>query len=349
MQPFIKTIFVVVLLLFCIIAFSNSYSFSNIDNLAFATAIGIDVSETNNIKVTFQFVKQSPNNESSNNDNKVVTDTVEAPSITSAINIMNAYLDKKVDLSHCKIIIFSEEIAQNDITNYIYSLMNDIQVRPTANIIITKCTANDYIKYSEPSLETSVTKYYETFPKSSKYTGYIADNTIGDFFNSLLCSSCEPLAILGDIKSSDSSDNLNLNKNNSNIIAGNSSITSTRRTENLGLAAFNYGKFVGELNVTDSICYHILQNDINSFLISVPNPEKENEFIDVYITQKSNPKIVVKIVNGSPYIKINCKLNAKISSISENSKYLNKDVLNSISNSCTNYLSTNLTNYFRSI
>ena len=56
------------------------------------------------------------------------------------------------------------------------------------------------------------------------------------------------------------------------------------------------------------------------FLISIPNPEQPDLLIDIYITSKSNPKISAKIVNGSPYIKIDCNFSAKLASISENSK-----------------------------
>ncbi len=59
--------------------------------------------------------------------------------------------------------------------------MNDVQVRPTSNIIVTTCTANVYIKNSIPSLETSITRYYDIFTNSSKYTGYVSNATIGDF------------------------------------------------------------------------------------------------------------------------------------------------------------------------
>ena len=347
MQPVIKQSFIVILLIFCIVAFSGSYAFLNIDNLAFVVALGLDVSETNNVKVTFQFVNLTPNNEGSNNDSKIIIDSVDASSVPNAINIMNAYLDKKVDLSHCKTIVFSEELAKKDITNYIYSLMNDIQVRPSSNVIVSKCDAKDYMKNSEPSLETSIVKFYQNFPKSSKYTGYVSDTTIGDFFNSLVCNYCEAHSILGGLKSSEtnSTDTADLSQTNSNIKSGNSPITAVRRTENFGIAVFKHGTFVGELDVIETACYHMLQHDVNTFLISVPNPEKEGYLIDVYIIPKSQPKIDVSIVNGTPYIKVDCKLSAKLASISEHSEYLNENVLDSISTSCDNYLSSNLRDF----
>ena len=74
--------------------------------------------------------------------------------------------------------------------------MNKVQIRPNANIIISKCLAKDFIQNSQPKLENLVAKYYEIAPASSEYTGYTADTTIGDFFNQFTCNTCQPTAIL---------------------------------------------------------------------------------------------------------------------------------------------------------
>lgn len=242
-----------------IIGFSSSYCSLNIDNLAFVSAIGIDVSDTKTIKVTFQFVNPPSTSEGSNQDSKIIIDTVDASSITNAINTMNAYLARKLDMSHCKMIIFSEEVAQKGLSNYIYSLMNDVQVRPTSNIIITKCSANYYIENSKPSLETLVTRYYDTFSDSSKYTGYMPNATIGHFFNALVCNYCQPYAILGGTSSSgntssdENSSFQNYSVNDSNIKSGSSNISGTRNTENIGTAVFHEDKLVGELDASETM------------------------------------------------------------------------------------------------
>lgn len=37
-------------------------------------------------------------------------DTIEAPSIDAALNLINTYSSKEINLSHCKLIIFSEKL-----------------------------------------------------------------------------------------------------------------------------------------------------------------------------------------------------------------------------------------------
>ena len=200
---FIK-IFIIILIVIFFISFSYSYKALNIENLAFVVALGIDSSDSKEIKVTFQFVNPPSTSEGTNQESKVFQDTVDCNSIPNAINIMNSYLARKIDLSHCRNIVFSEEIAKNGISNHIYTLMNDIQVRPTSNIIVTTCSANEYIKNSKPSLETSITRYYDIFPNSGHYTGYVSNASIGNFYNALVCNSCEPYTILGGVSSASS-------------------------------------------------------------------------------------------------------------------------------------------------
>ena len=61
-----KKILIITIIVIFIIAFSASYNYSNIDSLAFVVAMGIDVSETKALKVTFQFVTPPSTNEGSN-------------------------------------------------------------------------------------------------------------------------------------------------------------------------------------------------------------------------------------------------------------------------------------------
>ena len=345
MKNIIKKSFIITLIIIFFTAFSNSYEALNIDNLALVVALGIDSTNTDKIKVTFQFVNPPSTSEGSNQETKILEDAVEATSIPNAINIMNSYLARKLDLSLCRNIIFSEEIAQKGISIYIYTLMNDVQVRPTSNIIVTTCTANLYIKKSIPSLETSITRYYDIFTNSSKYTGYVSNATIGDFYNSLVCNSWEPYSILGGVSYSKANSSESNNSNDSEIKSGSSPISGTRSAENIGMAAFKHDKLSGELTSMETVCFHILRNNLNSFLISIPNPSDKNSNLDILIIPKDKTKINVNIINNSPFIKINTTFNAKIYSIDENSDYLNSNRLSAIETSCNKYLENIISDY----
>ncbi len=336
-------LFIIILVIIFVTSFSASYNSLNIDNLAFVIALGIDKSETNELEVTFQFSAVDPSSEGTLST-KPVFNTVQCSSITNGINMMNAYLDRKVNLSHCKLIVFSEELAKDGIADEIYSLINETQVRPSSNIVVSKCNSKYYIENSIPALESLVTKYYQIFPNTSEYTGYTCNATIGDFFNNISSNYSDPYAILGGINDSDTSSSSGTT-NDSTIKSNETPITGTRKTQNIGLAVFDNDKLVGELNAIETACFLNIEKKIDTFLISIPNPEILDNKIDIYLTPNTTHNIDVSIVNGAPYIKIKLKFSGKIYSMTRDAQYLDNKILDKISSSCNTYLESQFSNY----
>ena len=117
MTKIIKNIFILLVVLVFLLAFAPSYSSLNIDNLAYVIAIGIDSGENEKFKITFQFTTGAATSESGSSGEKspIIVNSVEANSIDSAINMMDAYMARELNLSHCRLFIFSEEVAANGI------------------------------------------------------------------------------------------------------------------------------------------------------------------------------------------------------------------------------------------
>ncbi len=339
----LKRIIIIIIIVIFIFSFSSSYDSLNIDNLAFVVALGIDKSTENKFNITFEFIVPKPSSEGAS-ETEPVLESVECSSITNGINIMNSYLGKKINLSHCKLIIFSEELAKEGISDEIYSLINEVQVRPSANIVVSKCNTKYYIENSVPSLENLVPKYYDIFPNTSDYTGYTCNATIGDFFNSLICNYCDPYAILGGVSSSETNSQAET-LDDASIKSTETPITGGRLAQNIGLAVFNNDKLVGELNAIETVCFLSIKKEVHSFLISIVDPQDSNSKIDIYITPNSTHKIDVDFVNGTPYIKIKLDFSGKIYSMSKDSHYLDADVLDAISSSCNSYLESQFSSY----
>jgi spore germination protein KC len=198
-KGFIKFIFAITIIIIFMYAFSASYSANNIDNISYVTALGVDLGEEDNsIIVTFEFTDVSNfSSESSSKSDSPIIDTVTSTSINSAINLLNSYVGKGINMSHCKVIVISQNLAEKGIKSEITELMNNIQIRPTTNLIISKCTATEYLQNSTSALEKVLTKYYDIFPNSSEYTGYTSNIQIGKFYKCLTDTNCGNLAILG--------------------------------------------------------------------------------------------------------------------------------------------------------
>ena len=348
MNRIIRNTFIFIVIIVFMLAFTPSYTSLNIDNLAYVVALGIDKGDTEKFKISFQFTTGSSGGESGSSSEKspLILNSVEASSIDSAINLMNSYMARELNLSHCKVIVFSEEIATGGISNEIYTLANNAQIRPSSNIIISKSGAKNYIENATPVLENLVTKYYEIFPNSNKYTGYVYNVTLGDFFNQLVCHTCEPFAILGGVNNNSSNtENTNQSSTVSNLKSTNTTFSGQEGAENIGIAVFKEDKLVGELTALETLCLSIIKGDVNSFLITITNPENKDEQIDLMMYPVNGKKIKVEIVNNSPYITFESKFTGRIYSMKKDAKYLDSSVLKRISEEVNRYLEEVMTQY----
>lgn len=72
----------------------------------------------NNLKVSFQIAIPSKtassggsSSSSSSDSPDSVIDSIECPSVEYAISLANGYISKRLNLSHCKVLVVSEGVA----------------------------------------------------------------------------------------------------------------------------------------------------------------------------------------------------------------------------------------------
>ena len=294
-----RRIIVILLSIFIIIfALSGAYNSQNIDRLAYVIAIGLDKGENEPLKLSIQLSKPGNTNSASSqsSDNNIVN-SVECSSIESGLNLFDSYISRKINLLHCKVVVISEELATQGISDYIYTLLNSVEVSPHANVIISKSGSEDFLNSSQPILESLASNYYEIALSSSEYTGYTENITLINFFSDYVDTFQEPVAILGavnsektnglsNLKNDDSTDSTSDINKDSSYIAGETPISSKDNIENMGLAVFHKDKIVGELNGLESIFHLIISNKLESCNISIPNPLGDSESIDVNLILK---------------------------------------------------------------
>ena len=207
------------LLLICsitIFLFTGCSSSRGIEDKAYAIALGIDTSDTHDLKISIQFAvlnsseSSSSSSGSSSSDNSTIL-SVDCSSIDSGISLINSYISKQVNLSHCKAVIISEEYSSSGISDVIYTLVNNIELRPDCSIIISKCDAYDFLENSKPVFESNPAEYFEQNFNSSEYTGYLDNVTLADFYYNILNTSSNASAILAGINTKETQSRVNPN------------------------------------------------------------------------------------------------------------------------------------------
>lgn len=321
---FHKILVIVLVIILLVFSSTNSKSVYTIDNCAYVIGIGIDISNNTEIKLSLQIAipssgSNSESSSSSSQSSSFIISTVECNTIESGINMVNSLISKKVNLSYCKVVVFSEEIASKGIINYVATLINDVEVRPYCNIIVSKCEAKYFLQNSKPSLEELSSNYYKVEQFSESSTGYTKQITILDFYNAYYDTFCEPSAILG------------------NVSVDNS-------IETLGLAVFHSETLVGEISAYECIYHLIISNKFKTTILNIPSPFNDSDYIAIYISN-THSKNKVKIINGSPYITCNVSLNARIHTSTFNSNYMSKNNLKTLEEYANSFIKSNIEDY----
>ncbi len=230
-----------------------------------------------------------------------------------------------------------------------YTLTNNIDVRPDCNVLISRSTAYDFLSNSKSEIESITAKYYEIIASSSRYTGYTSNITLSDVFNGISDTFGEASAILGSITESNKS-NVDLSTNN-DTISGETTANlkndtqASSKIDVVGLAVFKDDKLAGELTAIETVCHLIITNELEECIISIPSPFDSDSVIDLYVNIQKNTKNKVEIINGSPYISCDVKLDARILSADENSNYFEKENLELIKAYANSYMKNQIENY----
>ena len=343
-----KILCLILILSMCMFSLTGCYDAKGIENLSYAIAIGLDKGENNVLKLSIQFATPSTisgNSEGSSQSDTTTITSIECSSISSGINLINSYISKQVNLAHCKVIVISEELACDGVSEYIYTLVDNVQIRPNCNVVVSRCDAINFLENAKPTLEKLTARYYEAALRSSEYTGYTSDIQLNDFYSALKSTTTQPLAILAGVNTEQTHlTDTNTNKFNIDSIykANQTPIQDKTSLECMGLAVFNHDTLVGELDAIESLCYAIVSNKLENGMITIPNPDSDDKSVDIYISPRKNTNIKVEAVNNAPYITIDVYLNGYIGSFDAQSDYSSIDTLQLVSESVDKYLKSQI-------
>ncbi len=145
--------------------------------------------------------------------------------------------------------------------------------------------------------------------------------------------------------SSDSSSSSSSSEGSSKEESSSGILPADNGVENIGLAVFKGDKLVGKLSKTETLSNLIITDKLKSCRLSIPDPDDQSKAIDFYLTADSGRKIDVSILNGTPYIKFQVKMNGRISSINQISEHISEERINKIEEAVSHYLKIHLLNY----
>ena len=163
--------FLIIILTLCTFLLTGCYNKKELDNLAYVIALGADVGSGDELNITYQIavpIKISSDSGKTGEEN-YITHTVTANSLYTGNSKVNSLTSKEVNLSHVKLIVYSEELAKQDLSGHINSLVSNVAIRPKTTVALCKGKAKDFLENITPNLEASPARYYELLFESQKY------------------------------------------------------------------------------------------------------------------------------------------------------------------------------------
>lgn len=316
----------IILMLFIPFILNGCYDRFEVDDLAYVIAIGADVGENDQIDITYQIaVPLKITGENSETGKETYTTyTVTAPSLSIGNNKINTQISKEVNLSHVKIIVYSEELARQDISGHMNVFLSQSDIRPKANFLVCKGRAQDLLEKVSPKLEESPARYYELLFNSSNYTGDTANSELVHFYTS--------------------AQSIDRNGFGTYIKLSEESGEESELTQD-GLAVFKGSKMVGILDTSHVISHLILTNNLKRTGFAVPDFKEKNNVISVHLVQRDTPSIKVNTDENYPQIKIEIKLEAHLFSSGSAIDFHDSDNVKKLESELNNALKKNIEEY----
>lgn len=319
-----KYICFALILIFLLFTLTGCYDSTGIEDFYYIVAMGIDIADNDLINLSVQTAKPTSSSDSStaqSNEYKIYN--VDCESIESGINILNNYLNKKINLSHCSAIVFSEDIAKEGVKNYINILGNDTEIRPDCNLIISSSTAYDVLNKVSNSGGDFSSRLYEYILNSVDYTGYTVDSTFSDFFARINSHQTQATAIYA--------------------------LVNEETVQNSGAAVFKDDVMVGTISPSQTVAHLIVTNELDSCMISIDNPFHEGNVIDLNLRKITTPNIDVNLINNTPFISIQVDIEASINSSGEQFDYTILENIKLVEKSTSEYLESLINEYLYTI
>ena len=300
----IKKIIYILLSVTIMLTLSSCYDSTEVDDMIYVLAIGID--EINAPDNLYTFQAAVPLNISSGvetgfaeSEEKTTVQniSVEAKDLFAALESANRKLAKEINVSHCKIVLFPDNSSVALIKDNIINIKNYNEFSPDTLIAFCENKAIDYLDNISSPFEKNPARYYDIF-FDKMFSLQSSSTKISDFEKHKTLTT--PL----------------LSKN------------STSKT----LIISNYNK-VATLSENETFALNSITGKLNNGYITA-----ENDKISAIIYKTSPPKIKVNTQNSYAHFEITLNFQGKIFANSPDYTKTKAKLEQHIKNQCLNLL-----------
>ncbi|PAB56352.1 Ger(x)C family spore germination protein [Anaeromicrobium sediminis] len=272
---------------------TGCWSKREINELAIATAIGIDKSEEGYL-VTVQLINPGEvASEKTSTRTAVTTYRTSGETILEALRRLTVETPRKIYMAHLRLLIYGEELAEEGIGETLDYFSRDHELRTDFYILVAKDTkAEKLLNVLTPVEQIPANKIFSSLEMSQKSWGPTHHVQLDELINSLVSKGKNPVltgvSIKGEKEVGMSTKNLER-------------VQPSTIVEITNIGGFRKDKLVGWLNEEESKGYNYIIGKVKSTIVVVSSNEKEKIAIELI---RTNTKVKGKVEDGEPKIDV---------------------------------------------
>lgn len=306
------------------------------DEVAFVISVGIDKGEDKDLLVSYRIAvpqAMAAGADGGGGDKKSPStlETVKAPSLAEARNILNATLSRELSLQHVTAVVVSEELARQGVQDVIPPLLRFREFRSTVFLVVARGKpAAEIMRENKPTIESLVSRWVLNYMHHADEVGYFLPLRLHEFYMRLKSKSGAPLAVgyasnpltgQGDPQARQPDGRVDT------YLPGDMPRQGGNPSEFVGTAVFRGDKLAGFLDTGETRVLAMVLGELRRSYITVADPLEPQQVIPVIIRNGRATKIKVDISGERPCTTVDVLLEGEITGVASGINYEAKEYL----------------------
>ncbi len=302
-----------------LVVMSGCWNARELSDLSIASMIAIDKADENKYEVTAQIINPAQFVEEERTDRApVATHNVSGASVFEGIRRLTTHIPRKLYLAHLRVVVISEEIAEEDFTEVLDFFFRDHEVRTDFFIVISKDQpAKDILKILSQVEELPGEKIFSSITFSEENWAPTKGMQMDDIIEQFVLDGENPVVtgiqVMGDQEAGEIREHVE-------------TIETQAVLKLQNLAAFREGKLVGWMTEDQSKGYNYIRNNVQSTLGVIPC----NNGTLTFEVIRSESSIEANLENGEPVVHVTISTEGNIAEVTCDDEILNLQTIKNI-------------------
>jgi Ger(x)C family germination protein len=333
--------FAVLILIICItsVMLTSCYDSNEVDDLLHVIIIGVDRGVTDRWRLTVQFptLKESTGGSTSSGGQgsgkaSYATLTVDAPSFFTGVDILNTALPRRLNFMHTTVLVISEEMAKSGMLGeFLAPIIRFRQIRRSMHVYVSKTSAMDFVKESEPIVGTALSKNIQIMFKESSFTGFYPHVTLNDFYDEMKSTYRQPTVTLAALSSGKSFKQEGEKfqgefKTGGEYYAGGLPLKRENKMEFFGVAVFDGDKMVGQLSGEETRLMQMADGEFKMGFFTMQDPLEPSLIVPFDVRKSGDPAVKIQLDGNKPVIHLKVELEGDLLAVQSRVNYEQPDL-----------------------